>query len=423
MAPSTTRGNPVPLIIFIVLFVFSTVGLVLVAMELADARKLMDTGFNPNAPASKRVIDDLEAKGEGLKQALLKAKEEVLEREIVVEQYKEFTGLPDAAKLDGKKKELRDRIEKILHGRGKPTVAPAATFVGLLEVLEKEKLLLDEQIRDMKLAHEQEIKGLRTRLKAEEAAVTEKQTAVDERDEQIEKLKNKLSEDAMNAKQEATTLRAALEKTRAQMDEMRTELMERIAMLEADNANLRRQIVDLRREKGPLKGKTIDFTTAGEPADGKVILVDREAGVIVDIGRKKGVRRGLEFEVYLQKGDGTRVKRGKIQIKTVFPEISRAILVDGGDPTQLIYKNDIIINPAFDPGRAKVFVADTTFDAVKKQAFRDALSEYGSVLEEDLTLRTDYLIIGTQKGKFVEKAQKLSIVMIREGELNAFLGR
>ena len=419
MAPMTTKGNPVPLIIFIVLFVFSTVGFVLVTVELVGARKQMDEGFNRNTP-NARVIDEKL----GLKRALQKAEQEVVERQTIVGQYKDFTGLNEVEKLDANMKELRRRIADVLHAKARASVAPATTLVGLLAILEKEKLLLDERLRDMKLAHVQETKRLGTRLKGEEAAVTEKQTAIDERDAQIETLKNQLSKDRMDAKQEATALRTALEKTRARMDDVRTELMERLRIAEALIVTLQTQILEIRREKGVLRGKTIDFTAGSEKPDGKVILVDSEAGIIVDIGRKKGVRRGLRFDVYLEKGDGSRTKRGEIEIKTVFPEISRANLVGGGNPTQIVFKNDIIINPAFDPGRAKVFVADTTFDAAKKQAFRGALAEYGSILEDDLTLRTDYLIVGTRKGgKLVEKAKKLSIVIIREDELNAFLGQ
>ena len=418
MAPLTTKGNPVPLIIFIVLFVFSTVGFVLVAVELAGARKQMDEGFNRNTAAA-RGIDERQ----GLKLALQKAEGEVTERQIVVNQYKEFTGINEVEKLEAKMKELNQRVMTLLRAQGRPAMTTAPTLVALVAVLEKEKLLLDERVREMKLAHSQEVKRLNTRLKGEMAAVTEKQAAVDERDAQIETLKTRMAKDESDARQNATTLRTALAKTRTKMEDMRTELMEKIRILEEENARLRAQILAIRREKGALQGRAIEFTAAGEPADGKVLLVDSEAGVIVDIGRKKGVRRGLRFQVYLQKGDGTRAKRGEIEIKTVFPEISRAILVGGGNPADLIFKNDIIINVAFDPGRAKVFVADTTFDVAKKAAFRRALAEYGSVLEEDLTLRTDYLVIGTRKGKLVDKAQQLGIVIIREDELNAFLGQ
>ncbi len=431
MAPQATKGNPVPLIIFIVLFVFSTVGFALAVVEWANLKEQMNAGFNRQDPAG-RIIDERQ----GLKLALQEAEAKILRKQEALNLYKKITGIDDIGDIvvdedgakrmvDGTKRmdNLRDEINETIGGGGQATAANASTLVGLLKVIEKKKLLLDAGIREMKLAHAQEVKRLGTRLKGEVAAVTEKQTAIDERDAQIETLKAELATDRNNARLEATALRTALQKTRANMADMRTELMERIRILEAENIDLRAQIVVLHSEKGGVKGKPVLFSMSSEAADGKVILVDSEAGVIVDIGRKKGVRRGLRFEVYLQKGDGSRAKRGEIEIKTVFPEISRAILVGGGDPADLIFKNDIIINPAFEPGRAKRFVADTTFDVAKKEAFRRALSEYGSILEQDITLRTDYLIVGMRKGKLVDKAEKRGIVIIREDELNAFLGR
>ena len=421
MAPQATKGNPVPLIIFIVLFVFSTVGFALAVVEWASLYKQMNEGFNRQDVSAKPIDTQ-----QGLKLALQEAKAKIDAKQDLILLYEQITGVDDISTDDqknAKMKALRAEINATMKGDGLATEANASTLVGLLKVIETRKLLLDAEIRDMKIAHKEELKRLNTRLRGEMAAVTEKQTAIDERDAQIETLKAELATDRNNARLEATALRTALEKTRAKMAEMRTELMEKIRILEAENADLRAQNLALRREKGGGKGKPVPFTPATETADGKVILVDSEAGVIVDIGRKKGVRRGLRFDVYLQKGDGSRAKRGEIEIKTVFPEISRAILVGGGNPADIIFKNDIIINPAFEPGRAKRFVADTTFDAAQKEAFRRALSEYGSILEQEMTLRTDYLIVGTRPGKFVDKAEKLGIVIIREEELNAFLGR
>ncbi|MFH1731396.1 MAG: hypothetical protein ABIF82_07080 [Planctomycetota bacterium] len=413
----SSRGNPVPLIIFIVLFVFSTVGFVLVTVELTKTHEKINQEFK-RTPQTARY-DTLD----GLKHKWQKADQEHTEKALILGKLEDLVGVSEIKDLRGEMKRLKDELDQMVSAEGRASVAAAKTLLSLIRILEKERLVLVERIADMETAHKTETDNLRRRLANEETAVAAKQATIDERDTQIEKLKNTLSEERMIAKQEATTQATQLSNTRTQMQEMREQLQEDIRLDRARIADLEARIEAMKREKGLFKAEARGFDANTEPADGKVILVDKEAGVIIDIGRKKGVRRGLGFDVYLEKSDGTRVKRGKIEIKTVFPEISRGILVGGGDPAQVIYKNDIIVNPAFDPGRAKVFVADTTFDAARKQAFRDALAEYGSVLENDLTVRTDYLILGTQKGKLIEQAQKWGIVLIREDELNAFLGR
>ena len=68
MAPQATKGNPVPLIIFIVLFVFSTVGFALAVVEWANLKEQMNAGFNRQDPAG-RIIDERQ----GLKLALQEA--------------------------------------------------------------------------------------------------------------------------------------------------------------------------------------------------------------------------------------------------------------------------------------------------------------------------------------------------------------
>ena len=416
----SSRGNPVPLIIFIVLFVFSTVGFVLVTVELTKTHEKINQGFKRTPQTAK--YDTLD----GLKQKWQEADRDNTDNALLLDALKELVGLPEINDLRGEMTRLRGELKQMEKAEGHASVAAAKTLVSLIRILEKQRLVLVERIAELETTHKTATENLRRRLANEEKSVTAKQAVIDERDVQIEKLKNTSSEESMIAKEEITKQATQLDNIRIQIQDMREQLQEDLRLKDERIADLEDRIEAMKRERGLFKAKARVFDAKAEVADAKVILVDKEAGVIIDIGRKKGVRRGLRFDVYLEKSDGTRVKRGEVEIKTVFPEISRGILVGGEDPTQMIYKNDIVINPAFDPGRARVFVADTTFDAAKKQAFRDALAEYGSVLENDLTVRTDYLIINAQseqKGKLIKQAQKWGIVLIREDELNTFLGR
>ncbi len=423
MAVVRQRQNLVPFIIFMVLFVASTTGLVLVAIELSNARQQADRGFNPSQePKVKSLVLSYTDKAGGLKLALLKADQEIGRLRKKIESFERVTGKLDPTKLEKEMDQLVERILKIQEGGGEESPAEAITLMGFIHLLEKEKILLAERLSDQKKAREEEKAELASRIRAEETKVSAKQITIDQRDVEIEKLRHTMSQDRATAQHEASGLRASLAEVRQQSKEEQDAMRERIKILETGLADARYQLRVIRKEKA-FEAKGTRFEKEREPADGKVILVDRHTGVVVDIGRKQGVSRGLRFQVLTQKSDGTRITRGEFEAKTVFPEISRGILVGENNPVDIVHKGAIIINPAFDPGRAKIFVADTTFGAAEKQSFRDILSKYGSVLEDKLTIRTDYLIIGPREGKFVDRAEKIGGIIIREDELNAFLGR
>jgi NAD-dependent DNA ligase len=407
MALAPQKSNPVPLIIFIVLFVFSTVGLVLVSMEFVKARKQMDDGFNRNSPQNVKY-DRMPR----LKYALMKADEKLREVEMLVDKYRDVTGLANPNKEE--LKPLLDELKTIGESE------TATSLIGYIEILKRREAQTISGLNDRLTAANSQVEKLNALVESTAAKVTEKETAVAKRTAEIERMRKRHSADIVKKEQEATALRASLAAARSAAQKRERELLETTKRLE-------HQIVDLRTRLNKQQAlKVVDgttFTPGAEAADGKVLLVDKDAGVMLNIGQKKGVRRGLKFDVYTPKADGTRIKRAQIQIKTVFPDISRAILVDGGNPVGVVSKGDIIINPAFDPGKAKIFVADTVFEDVKKQAIREALAKYGSVLEDMVSIRTDYLIVGPQKGTLHAEAERLGVPLIREDELNAFLGR
>ena len=453
MAVAPRRGNPVPLIIFIVLFVFSTVAFVLVAMRLADVDEHMNQGLNPDSEEAR----DYE-RTRGLKLKLKQEQARVKELITEVGVYRGLTGSVNTAKLqkyvddlaetlirdinagaptrelkdlltnvvnkviDSKKFEedlrpLVDRVLDVQQRGGKPSL------LALIQILEREKLQLRDEMRRQQAQARERIAGLESQKSDGQVRIAEKQKTIDEQKDQFSRLTQTSSTNLADERRRAADLSNQLAGARKAMRDVVSKKDKEIARQKKFNLDLMAELDNLRKAKrrGKVKGKM--FETSDEPADGKVILVSRTTGVVLDIGQKKGARRGLRFQVYRSRPDGTREKRGDIEIKTVFTDISRAMLVDGGNPINVIEKGDIIINPAFDPGRARIFVADTVFSNPKKQALREILSNYGSVLEDTVTLNTDYLIIGTRRGDHISEAEKRGVPMIREDELNAWLGR
>ncbi len=414
--PAGMKASPVPLIVFIALFVFSTVGLVLVAMELAAARHQMNEGFEPSAHGAAR-FDTMP----GLKRELVKLNADKTELGIKIEKYKKVIGSTDEIdKLEG---ELRDRlraeVEEIAEGKG-------PSLLAYIVRLKSDYAKLQAQYQKDMAETAARIKNLQAETEKVRAQVREKQALVDERDRTIENLNLKKSQEVKALRDEAEALRAQLTRIGEELNNVKADRDEGFRRRDLIIAKQNEELREMRREKvaGVSGGQGTPYDPDREAPDGKVILVDRHTGIIVDIGRKAGVRPGLRFQVYGVQADGSRVKRGDIEIKTVQPEISRAVLLGGENPVGLIQTGDILVNPAFHPGRAKIFVADDVFTEIQLQNFRDLLANYGSVLEKDVTVRTDYLIIKPgQAGSVIEKARDWQIPMIPADDLSALLGR
>lgn len=437
MSPAPKRVSPVPLIIFIVLFAFTACAFALVFVELRRANNQMNAGFDPNARDAKDYERTV-----GLKARLMERTAELGNCREELKHYKDITGTLNADTLEKELKEVAqhlntpdvekeinafiERLRRIQDGHAEPGDREATNVMAFIQVLGKEKVMLLDQLEDTRKAAENQRKKFQEQLDAEAKKALAKDDAVKERDTEIDRLKRTLTEDTERTKKENTTLRDELKRRGDGLASLEAVKNEDIARLKHRIEELLRQIDEL-TGKGTKPGA--EAKTAGlypAPA-GQVILVDKATGVVVDVGQKKGVRRGFRFQVYTEKADGTRLKRGEIEIKKVQPEISCGVLLDGSSPVEIIHRGDIVVNPVFHPGRAQVFVADTVFDAAKKQGFRDSLAEYGSILEDDVTARTDYIIVSaaaaTAKSPLVTRAEKLGIVAIREDELNVFLGR
>jgi NAD-dependent DNA ligase len=409
MALAPQKSNPVPLIIFVVLFVFSTTGLVLVSMEMVKAHKQMNEGFNQNAPQNVRY-DRMPR----LKYALMRADERLREVEMQVDKFREVTGSVSPDKVREEMKPLLDELKEL----GESETAPS--LMAYVEILRKRHALEISGLRNQISAANERVEQLNSLVESVKAQVAEKDTAIARRDAEIAQLRQQHLADIARKDQESARLRTDLAEARSAAQRRERELLETIKQREHEIITLRDRIQKEQEEK-------VTVATTADPKsetpDGKVLRVDAVSGVVLNIGRKEGVRPGMKFDVYTIRGDGTRIKRGAVEVKTVFPIISRAILVDGDSPVGVINEGDVILNPAFHPGRAKIFVADTVFDATKRAMLREALARYGGVLEDRVTIRTDYLITGAQRGDHYAEAEKLGIPVISENDLNAFLGR
>ena len=138
-------------------------------------------------------------------------------------------------------------------------------------------------------------------------------------------------------------------------------LEERVALLDAENRDLRTQLRDetdrterapstLRARQTEPEGPWIGDTEAGRSPTGVVIrglereVVTRDstgaALVYIDQGRRHGVEDGARFTVFAVQGDGKRVPKGTVQARRVLDDITECRVVDLADEQAPIVKGD-----------------------------------------------------------------------------------
>lgn len=147
--------------------------------------------------------------------------------------------------------------------------------------------------------------------------------------------------------------------------------------------------------------------------DGRVVSVPPgTTTVVIDIGRQQRVRQGMVFKVV---GKGQVVSdprnpraaplvaenatyKGEIEVTRVFETQSRAVL-SRLDFTKPMLPGDGIVNAVFNPHQVTRFVAVGRIDfdgdgEHDPDVLRRLVSEIGGVIEDEVTVQTDFLVVG-----------------------------
>lgn len=233
---------------------------------------------------------------------------------------------------------------------------------------EKEQKLLSEkdkyqqQVKDIKSDYEQ----LKAMVK--QSSEQKVQTLMDEVEQQKEKAKS---------------LSQNLQKTKAEL------IMAKNRMKSA--------LRELRQIK-PLP----ENETAAYQKDGNIILVDESLGLVhIDIGKAQQVYPGLTFAVYDAGAAITESGKGKAEIEIFKADenISQARIISSKRP---ILEGDKIANLVWDSETTNSFVISGEFDLDKdgaidldaKEKIKDLITDWGGETTEDVTIDTDYIVLG-----------------------------
>ncbi len=195
-------------------------------------------------------------------------------------------------------------------------------------------------------------------------------------------------------KQESSDQKAALNDRITKLSDEKLVLENKIKQLSADRAQT------------ALK--------AGEESnlvDGVIVSQDFDTGhVVIDRGRKDKLVLGMTFEVY---GDAAQIRidsagrysRGKGVIEVIRMEDRTATCrVLSAARGATIAKNDVILNPVYDPSKVYTFVVFGNFDpsnsgipsAEGTTQVRSIIEEWGGKVTDTLGGEVDFLVLGAR---------------------------
>lgn len=287
--------------------------------------------------------------------------------------------------------------------------------------------IFDERIQVLQraLSHEQEAKAFEEEKKIanETLAKVKEQKEVDIRN---------LQKTVLEKETEITTLQQQYKsmqaRMQAQIDQARTEKQELEKQLNMEIAALRSEIAEKKRRIKELIKKPTSTLMWCDP-DGEILTTDNRLGNCwIDLSRRDGLRVGSVFEVFRYIKGGRRKAKGRIEIKQVGNEVSQAAIIEMLDPEDdPIVKGDHIISPFFDKHETKSFViaGELTNPIYSEQEVIKMIEEMGGKVAHDVTVETDFLIVGkgAEDTEKYTRALDLGTTIMLEKELFKFLGK
>lgn len=145
-----------------------------------------------------------------------------------------------------------------------------------------------------------------------------------------------------------------------------------------------------------------------------------------------GIRNvGEETAIDLAKhfGDIKKIKSAKLEdfeaILNIGPVVAKSIYEWFQDKENIKFVSKLekavkIINPAVKPGsqklKDKVFVLTGGLETMTRDDARSRIRELGGDVSESVSLKTDYVVVGSEPGSKAEKAKKLGVKILSEKE-------
>ncbi len=282
----------------------------------------------------------------------------------------------------------------------------ANDLVALAEVIVRQKEALQKLNAELEQKNKQ--LGLKTQTLQDQQQTHETQLA------SLREEKSKVSAALAGEKQARDQAISDVQGTLARsQEELQQELAVKERLLEEkvlEVAELEKKIRRLEYELG-LKRRGESRNILNQVA-GRIEKIARNANVCyINIGRTDRVQPGVTFAVYDKKGLKDEHAKGGIQVTHVSDDFSECkILREDSDAPIVV--GDEIANLAFHTTRQHVFVVQGLFDlhgtdspsSYGANEVQKAIRTFGGKIADEVTLQTDYVVMGQEPEKPVQPA-------------------
>jgi hypothetical protein len=191
--------------------------------------------------------------------------------------------------------------------------------------------------------------------------------------------------------------------------------------------NLNNSITDL-NQLLDTKVKGLDWIPPLDLVDGEVMSVSNKLGVVmVNIGRKDGLRLNQTFDVLKVKGDVVQKQIARIQIKKLLHDISVARIIEQDLEQHIVAKDKIADNNNDEPFDRKIpptyALRGTFFSGLSSTFIKHLIKISGGTINDKISKDTKYAIFGQSPGKdSIALCKKLGVRVLKERNLREHLG-
>ena len=399
MAPGRSQDSSLlAVIIFVALFIVSTVLAVVFYLKLTD--------FQKTVLESEKKIETV-ANAKELRSLGSLAGKDLPRKSVLggmLARFDELTAMvlgtvPENASV-GDKLETAQQQSRMITNQLTDIIGADANSVGLVRALELLKSKYDENKTQMDATS--------SKLAELSKLLDEEKKAAVETEKEMATAIAKLQQDANSATSGYESLKAAMQQgsdqqvaaVAARLDQADQTLkkeQQELLLTQAKLKNTESRLAALQTQLEQIMPKPDNLTTALKP-DGKIISADDASKtVIINLGSDDRVYRGLTFSVYDKSLPIPRDGKGKahIEVFDIQKNVSAARITwaDKKDP---IMADDNIANVIWNSADRKEFVIAGDFafgDGII--SVKDMVRRWGGVVADNVTISTNFLVLGT----------------------------
>jgi hypothetical protein len=265
---------------------------------------------------------------------------------------------------------------------------------------------LEQRLADAYQARDAAQSDLQAEVDRNTALAAEHRATVSALSDEIGRLSDDVDAYGTNVNSVVASNNDRVETIRRTGAERESNLQDRLAELEQEGLILQQVIDELRSVQDVFKLAPLAEHSL---IDGRIVgasVADRQ--VFIDLGKDQRIVLGMTFEVY---GSGTDIRpnadgafpagKATIEVTRIGDNTSSARVVreSRGQP---VVEGDVVANAAYDPDKVYSFVVFGDFDAnhdrqptsAERGAIVSLIRDWGGAVEDDLTGRTDFLVLG-----------------------------